>query len=129
MPKISSTNTKGLFIRYLGKIALSSLILIIGLCVMFSFIILKLDIDVNICKYIGILICIVSSFAISYVSITGFKNNFLPLAIISVLPLIIMVIINFFINDSDVIILIVKVIAVIVMSVLASIIKSKRRIR
>ncbi|MGN0522019.1 MAG: hypothetical protein ACI4IQ_05215, partial [Eubacterium sp.] len=114
MPKIYADNTKKLIIKYIAKIIISTVLSIILLNSIFSFIFLKLDIDLKYSEYIGIIVCIISSVIISFISTTGFKNNFLLLNILSVLPLLIFVIINFCINGSNNAIIIIKIAAILI---------------
>lgn len=129
MPKITSSNTKNLFVKYALRIIISSLLSIFLFCSVFSFLLLKLDIDLSALQYIGTAICIVSSFVISYVSTLGFKNNFLVLSLISVLPLLIFSVVNFCVSKSNAVFIIVKIAGIIICSVIVSLIKSGKKLR
>ncbi|MGN1201982.1 MAG: hypothetical protein ACI4RF_01695 [Eubacterium sp.] len=129
MPKITSGNIKGLLIKFAVKIAFSSVLSILVLSSAFSFIVLKLDFDLNILQYIGTAICIISAFLISFISTTGFKNNFLMLSMISVLPLLIYTVVNFCFNKTSAVFIIIKLAGIIISALAVSIIKSGRKSR
>ncbi len=129
MPKIYSNNAKPLILKYVLKIVFSSVISVILLNVIFSFIFLKLDIDLKYSDYVSVIICAVSSVIISMLSVSGFKNNFLLLCILSVLPLLIFVIINFCVNGSNPVLIIVKIASIIVCAFICAIVKSRQKLR
>lgn len=129
MPKINSTNAKGLIIKFIVKVILSTTVSIVVLNLLFSFLLLKLDIDLNFSKYIGVFICLLTAIIVSYISVGGFKSNLLFLSIISVLPLLILVITNFCINNSEAVFVIIKIAVVLISSVISSFLRLKSRKR
>ncbi|MDD6729262.1 MAG: hypothetical protein PUE08_08610 [Eubacteriales bacterium] len=129
MPKINSTNAKELIIKFIVKVILSTTVSIVVLNSLFSFLLLKLDIDLNFSKYIGVFICLLTAIIVSYISVGGFKSNLLFLSIISVLPLLILVITNFCINNSEAVFVIIKIAVVLISSVISSFLRLKSRKR
>lgn len=129
MPKITTNNAGGLLVKYAVKILISSVLSILVLNSLCSFIVLKLDIDLAVLQYAGIAVCIISSMIISFISLTGFKNNFLVLSMISVLPLLIYTIVNFCINKTDAVFIIIKIAGIIICAFIVSIVKSGRKSR
>lgn len=129
MPKISSFNLNNLFIKYAIKIAVSTVASIVILNSVISLILLKLDIDLSACKYCGIIVCTISAFVISYFSVGGFKNNLMPLAMVSVLPLIIFTLINHFVNNGEAVILLIKLALIVVSAFLSSVFSLRRKKR
>ncbi len=129
MPKISSFNLNNLFIKYAIKIAVSTVASIVILNSVISLILLKLDIDLSVCKYCGIIVCTISAFVISYFSVGGFKNNLMPLAMVSVLPLIIFTLINHFVNNGESVILLIKLALIVVSAFLSSVFSLRRKKR
>lgn len=130
MPKITSSNTKHLFLNYVIKIVFSSLISVFILTTVFSFITLKLDLDLKILEYFSVAICAISSIIISYVSISGFKNNFLVLSVLSVFPLVVFSIINFCANKQGSFAFeLVKIATIFVFAMCVAIFKSSRKSR
>lgn len=130
MPKITASNTKGLLTAYIIKIILSTVFSLFLFLSLFSFITLKLDIDLKALEYFSIAICGLSSLIICIVSTTGFKNNYLALSLISVLPLAVFSVINFCASGqgsgkSEVI----KIILIFAIAGVAAIIKSSRKLR
>lgn len=127
MPKISATNSKGLFLTYFIKIAISSIVSVLLFNLVSSAIVLKLDLDLSVAGYISIAVCLLSSIIISFVSISGFKNNFLLLSVISVVPFAVFVFINFLVNKSNSIYFIIKLVLIFVSAIIVALIKSSRK--
>lgn len=127
MPKISATDSKGLLVKYLIKIICSSILSIALLSSITSFIVLKLDLDLSIIGVISTVITIISAVIVSFISITQFKNNLLMLSCISVTPLAIFVFINYLVNNTNPIILIVKLLCIFLSAIIVSFIKSARK--
>lgn len=127
MPKISATSSKGLFITYFIKIVISSIASVMLFNSISSAIILKLDLDLSVAGYVSIAVCLLSSIIISIISISGFKNNFLLLSVISVVPFAIFVFINFLINKSNSIYFIIKLALIFAVAIIVAFIKSSRK--
>lgn len=129
MPKINSSNMNGLLIKYALKIILSSVLSVLLLNTLCSFAVLKFDLNLEVLRYAGAAICIISAFIISFISISGFKNNYLVLSMISVLPLMIYTIINFCFNKSDAVFIIIKIAGIIIAAFIVSLVKSGKKSR
>lgn len=129
MPKISASNIKGLLINYTIRIVLTTVLSILAQSMLFSFIALQFDIDLSLLKYFGVVITILSSIIISYVSTIGFKNNVLLLSIISVMPLLLISIINFAVNKGSAPVILIKIFGIILCSILVSVIKVSKKLR
>lgn len=129
MPKINSTNAKSLIIKYLLKIFVSTVVSVLVLNSVFTVVILKLDIDLNICKYAGIVICLITSLIVSYISISGFKNNILPLSFISIIPFLIFVVVNFCFHGGDAAIIIIKIVVILASAFISSLLRIKGKQR
>lgn len=127
MPKISATNSKSLFITYFIKIALSTAVSVIAINSIASVIFLKLDINLSASKYVGIAAAIITSIIVSMISTTGFKNNFLLMSIISVIPFALFIFINMLANHTDSTIGIIKLLCVFVCAVAVSFVKSAKK--
>lgn len=127
MPKISATSSKGLFLTYFIKIVISSIASVMLFNSISSAIILKLDLDLSVAGYVSIAVCLLSSIIISIISISGFKNNFLLLSVISVVPFAIFVFINFLINKSNSIYFIIKLALIFAVAIIVAFIKSSRK--
>lgn len=127
MPKISATNSKGLFLTYFIKIVISSIASVMLFNSISSAIILKLDLDLSVAGYVSIAVCLLSSIIISIISISGFKNNFLLLSVISVVPFSVFVFINFLVNKSNSIYFIIKLALIFAVAIIVALIKSSRK--
>ncbi|MCH5321759.1 MAG: hypothetical protein J1E36_08330 [Eubacterium sp.] len=130
MRKITSSgNTHGLLVKYAIKIVLSTLLSILLLSVICSFIVLKLDIDMSVLQYLGTGICIICGFLISFISTSGFKNNFLVLSMMSILPLLVYTVVNFCVNKPSAVFIIVKLVGVILSALVVSLMRSSKKSR
>lgn len=129
MPKINVGNSKSLLVKYVVRIVLGTALSIFVLTAAISYIVLKLDIDLSVLKYVGVAVCIVSAVIISFLSTSGFKNNFLALSAISVLPLIAFCVINGCVNKSSALLILIKAVGIIAAAFVVSIIRSGRRAR
>ncbi|MCM1285616.1 MAG: hypothetical protein NC213_02350 [Acetobacter sp.] len=129
MPKISATNNKSLFLKFTLKSILISYLFVALLSVIASYVILKLDLDLSCLNYTSIAVCVVSAFATPLFTNSDFKNNFLLLSILSILPLILFSIINSIINRNSFIFTLIKVALEIAMAVFSAIIKTIRKRR
>lgn len=129
MPKISSTANKSLFIKFLFKSVLTAIILIPALTALSTFIILKLDIDMKYEQYFSYVICALTAFAVSYISLSDFKNNYLLVSVISILPLMLFSIINGIINKTSFLMLLTKIGIEILSALLAAVTKILRKRR
>lgn len=129
MPKINVGNSKSLLVKYVVRIVLGTALSIFVLTAAISYIVLKLDIDLSVLKYAGVAVCIVSAVIISFLSTSGFKNNFLALSAISVLPLIAFCVINGCVNKSSALLILIKAVGIIAAAFVVSIIRSGRRAR
>lgn len=129
MPKINVGNSKSLLVKYVVRIVLGTALSIFVLTAAISYIVLKLDIDLSVLKYVGVAACIISAVIISFISTSGFKNNYLALSAISVLPLIAFCVINGCVNKSSALLILIKVVGIIAAAFVVSIIRSGRRAR
>lgn len=129
MVRITANNVNHLLIKFIIKILFSTVISVTVFSSVSSFILLKLDADLGTAKYVGLAVVILSAFIISNISIRGFKNNLLVMSLFSVLPLAIFSIINFCVNKTDPVYVIIKVIAVFAVAFISSVIMSKKALR
>ncbi|MDE6767426.1 MAG: hypothetical protein K2J35_04450 [Eubacterium sp.] len=129
MPKITTNNAGGLLVKYAVKIVISSVLSILVLNSLCSFVVLKFDIDLAVLQYAGTAICVISALIITFISLSGFKNNFLILSMISVLPLLIYTIVNFCINKTDAVFIIIKIAGIVICAFVVSILKSSKKSR
>ena len=74
MPKISSLNAKSVIIKFIAKSLIFTAASIMLMSGVFSFIILRLDLDLSFCKYAGYLICAVTSFIVPFICLKPFNN-------------------------------------------------------
>lgn len=101
MPKISSLNAKSVIIKFILKSVLLTIIVTIPLSAIFSLIFQKADLDLAYIKYCGYAICAVTSFIVPYYCLKSFKNNISVLAFISIIPLVLLSLINYLLFDKS----------------------------
>lgn len=75
MPKISNLNAKSIIIKFVLKSIILTALSISALSTIFSFAVLKFDLDLIICKYCGYVTCAFSSFIVPTLCLKGFKHN------------------------------------------------------
>ncbi len=129
MRKISISSSKGIIFNYIIRIIITSVISVLLTCAFFSFVALKLDLNEEYFKYLSLISVLISSVIISYFSVKSFKNNGAVLGIISIAPLLIYSLINYFICSNDLIFLVIKIVLSLAISALFgyySIKKSKK---
>ncbi len=95
MPKISSLNAKSVIIKFILKSVLLTIIVTVPLSAIFSLIFFKADLDLEYIKYCGYIICTVTAFVVPYFCLKSFKNNISVLSFISIIPLVLLSLLNF----------------------------------
>lgn len=127
MPKISALNSKSLLIRYTLCVVASSALCIILFSAAFSLIILKFDLSLSAVKYVSVVVAAISSVVISLISSSGFKNNFLLVCLISVIPFALFVFINMLVSETNSTICIIKLALIFLCATAVSLIKSAKK--
>ena len=89
MPKISSMNAKSVIIKFVLKSLILTIVVTVPLSALFSFVFLKVDLDLKYIKYCGYIICAVTAFAVPYFCLKSFKNNISVLSFISIIAVVI----------------------------------------
>lgn len=129
MPKVSSTANKSLFIKFSAKSILSTIIFMLILSALSSLIIFKLDIDLKYEQYFTYVICAITAFITAYISLSDFKNNYLLVSVISVLPLTLFSLINGIVNKTAFYLLLIKIVVELISAMLSAITKILRKRR
>lgn len=93
---------------YIIRIILSCIGSVLLLSIIFSEIILKLDLPSTYYSILSVIIFVLSCFIISFVSVMGFKNNIFVLALISISPLLLMSLFNTVFYSNSFLILLIK---------------------
>lgn len=106
MKKIVKTDK--LIASYIIRIILSCVGSVLLLSIIFSEIILKLDLPSTYYSILSVIIFALSCFIISFVSVMGFKNNIFVLALISISPLLLMSLFNTVFYSNSLLILLIK---------------------
>ena len=122
MPKISNLNAKSIIIKFVLKS-----IILTALSTIFSFAVLKFDLDLIICKYCGYVTCAFSSFIVPTLCLKGFKHNISALSFASIIPLVIFSIANYAFKNKDFVQLFISLSIIVSVSFIASVISAGKR--
>ena len=124
MPKISNLNAKSIIIKFVLKSIIFTALSISALSCIFSFAVLKFDLDLIICKYCGYVTCAFSSFIVPTLCLKGFKHNISALSFASIIPLVIFSIAN---KNKDFVQLFISLAIIVSVSFIASVISAGKR--
>lgn len=115
-----------ILIKFFIKSVLSTIISIIAISFLSSYIIYKYDFDLSIVNTICIIIYIISSMIISYISTLGFKNNGVLMGIISIIPMILYSAFTLAFGNNTIIYFAIKCVIAIVISSIIGLINTKK---
>lgn len=127
MPKISNLNAKSIIIKFVFKSIIFTALSISALSFIFSFAVLKFDLDLIICKYCGYVACAFSSFIVPTLCLKGFKHNISALSFASIIPLVIFSIANYAFKNKDFVQLFISLAIIVSVSFIASVISAGKR--
>ena len=126
MKKISSSNAKGLLIKFVIKSVVLTAISILVFSAIFSFIVYKADLDLKYLEYLSFGVCAFSAMITAYFSVKSFKNNGLVMGILSCLPLIIYSFINLLVNGNNIIYFLVKLLIILLLGGVFGLLSTKK---
>ncbi len=118
MKKLSTNNVDNLILKFCVKVIISSVISILLFSYIAGKIVFMLDLDLELSKYISVVICVLCASVISFVSVSGFKNNGVLLGLISQIPLVFYSLINLIFNGNYVLFFVIKTILVVLFGML-----------
>lgn len=118
MKKLSTAKTDKLIISYALKVVVSSIVSIILFSYIFSQIVYKFDLDLDTSKIFAIIVCALSAVVISFVSVSGIKNNGLIMGVISVIPLCFYSLINLVFYNDNVLLFFIKLVIMLLIGAL-----------
>ncbi len=127
MPKISNLNAKSIIIKFVLKSIILTALSISALSCIFSFAVLKFDLDLIICKYCGYVTCAFSSFIVPTLCLKGVKHNISALSFASIIPLVIFSIANYAFKNKDFVQLFISLAIIVSVSFIASVISAGKR--
>ena len=127
MPKISSTENKAMIIKFCLKCVITTLLSVLLLSIISSFLFLKLDLDLSYATYFAYAIVSLTSFITSIISLISIKHNYILVSLISGIPFLMFIVINGIINSRSIIDIGLKIILFVIFSTAAAVIKSIRR--
>ena len=126
MKKISSSNAKGLLIKFVIKSVVLTAISVLLLSAIFSFIVYKADLDLKYLEYLSFGVCAFSAMITAYFSVKSFKNNGLVMGILSCLPLIIYSFINLLVNGNNIIYFLIKLLIILLLGGVFGLLSTKK---
>ena len=129
MPKISSTDNKRIILSFIFRVLVLSAASLLLINSLFSFLYLKLDLDLQSAKYLSFATVSLCSVMISFGSLLGYKQNYMLLSLLSIIPLSLFIIINTIVNRESFLYFCIKIILIVIFSVCIAILKSVRKNR
>lgn len=126
MKKISSSNAKGLLIKFVIKSVLFAAISLLIFSAIFSFIVYKADLDLKYLEYLSFFVCAFSAIITAYFSVKAFKNNGFVMGILSCLPLIIYSFINLLVNGNNIIYFLIKLLIILLFGGVFGLLSTKK---
>lgn len=129
MPTINIGKTKKLLIGFLLKLVLSSICSFAVICALFSMLFLKIDLSLDYVPYAMIIVDFICAFLIAKISLIGIRNNKLVMGLISVLPIMIISVVNFCIAGDSAWMLLIKLVLIPTAAMLAAMGKNKIKVK
>lgn len=126
MKKFSTAKTDKLIVGYVLRVVLSSIASILIFSYISSQIVYKLDLDLELSKIFAIIICALSAAVISFISVSGLKNNGLIMGIISVVPLCFYSLINLVFYNDNVLLFFIKLILMFLIGALVGMLRTNK---
>lgn len=126
MKKISSSNAKGLLIKFVIKSVMFAAISLLLFSAIFSFIVYKADLDLKYLEYLSFFVCAFSAIITAYFSVKAFKNNGFVMGILSCLPLIIYSFINLLVNGNNIIYFLIKLLIILLFGGVFGLLSTKK---
>lgn len=126
MKKFSTAKTDKLILGFVLKVVVSSIASILIFSYIFSQIVYKLDLDLNTSKIFAIIICALSAFVISFISVSGLKNNGLIMGAVSVIPLCFYSLINLVFYNDNVLLFFIKLAVMLLIGALIGMLRTNK---
>lgn len=123
---MQKNRTNKLLLGYVIKVIITSILSILCLSSIFSYVVLRFDVDLSVLSTISIICLSLSSFIVSLISTHSFKNNTILMSYISVMPLVLFSLINVISGQNELSIFLIKLCIMILLSTLSGYINSKR---
>lgn len=124
--KISSSNAKGLLIKFTIESLILTAITVLLFSAIFSFIVYKADLDLKVLEYLSFFVCAFSALITAYFSVKSFKNNGFVMGILSCLPLIIYSFINLLANGNNIIYFLIKLLIILLFGGVFGLLSTKK---
>lgn len=131
MKNLHTNNTSKILYIFIIKSLITSILSVVLFSFISAEIVYKLDLDLNSCNSISIIILTICSFLISFISVYGIKNNGALFGILSQIPVLFYMIINLIFHDSSILLFFIKLTIIILVGCLSGILscKQSRKIR
>ena len=118
MRKISGKTTNNIILKFVIKAVISTILSIIMFSFIFSEISYHFDVDLKVNMIFTIIICVLCSAVIGYLSVIGIKNNGALLGAIAQIPLIFYSLLNVVFHENTIIFFAIKALIIILMGTL-----------
>lgn len=128
MPKFNVGKSGMLLAIYVVKVIFATVICYGAAAALLALVVWKTDMDLENIPYLGIAMDIICPFIIAKISVSRIKNNKAVIAVLSVLPALIISIINGIINPIGTLLFVIRILLIPSCAVLASFGKKKIRV-
>ena len=126
MKSVSSGKSNTLLIRFVIKSALATIFFAGVFSLVFSEILIKFDVNLDVIGVLSVIICAVSAFFTSVISVNGFRNNGAVMGIISSLPLVLYSLFNVLFNENTFVLFFIKLAVILLISALGGALIAKK---
>lgn len=126
MSKIKTVGSNKLLYNFVLKSVISSVLSIIFGIILFSVLIYKFDLSLDLTKFFGVIIVLFSSVIVAYISLGSIKNNGALMGVISEFPIMLYVLLNLIFSDTQLLMFVVKFVICLLSGLLVGFARTKQ---
>ncbi len=126
MSKIKTVGSNKLLYNFVLKSVISSVLSIIFGIILFSVLIYKFDLSLDLTRFFGVIIVLFSSVIVAYISLGSIKNNGALMGVISEFPIMLYVLLNLIFSDTQLLMFVVKFVICLLSGLLVGFARTKQ---
>ena len=126
MKNIKSFKGDKLILLFVIKAVVSTVVCVLLFSFIFSEIIYKFDLSLDTARIFSIFICALCSLVISFISVSGLKNNGLVMGILCQIPLVFFSIVNLIFNENSIVFFLIKLVIIVLTGALTGMLKVRK---
>ncbi len=126
MKNIKSFKGDKLILLFVIKSVVSTVVCVLLFSFIFSEIIYKFDLSLDTARIFSIFICALCSLVISFISVSGLKNNGLVMGILCQIPLVFFSIVNLIFNENSIVFFLIKLVIIVLTGALTGMLKVRK---